>query len=122
MSLYESQSHQEIARQRHAQVIRNATIRYAAKPSYEPKEPARVEQQAQHAPRLRVALPAKPSGRLAQAFHGIAPALHRVEERQRVSGVPRRERELHLGLGDRELDSLAVVLDRDEVDTLLRDS
>ena len=44
MSLYESQSHQEIARQRHAQVIRNATIRYAAKPSYQPKEPARVEQ------------------------------------------------------------------------------
>ena len=44
MSLYESHSHQEIARQRHAQVIRNATIRYAAKPSYQPKEPARVEQ------------------------------------------------------------------------------
>jgi hypothetical protein len=44
MSLYESQSHQEIARQRHAQVIRNATIRYAAKPSYEPKQPAPVEQ------------------------------------------------------------------------------
>jgi hypothetical protein len=44
MSLYESHSHQEIARQRHAQVIRNATIRYAAKPSYEPKQTARVEQ------------------------------------------------------------------------------
>ena len=42
MSLYESQSHQEIARQRHAQSIRNATIRYAAKPSYEPKQPART--------------------------------------------------------------------------------
>ena len=42
MSLYESHSHQEIARQRHAQVIRNATIRYAAKPSYEPKQPART--------------------------------------------------------------------------------
>ncbi len=41
MSLYESNSHQEIARQRHAQAIRNATIRYAAKPSYEPKQPAR---------------------------------------------------------------------------------
>ena len=52
MSLYESQSHQEIARQRHAQVIRNATIRYAAKPSYEPKQqPARVEQR----PSLRLA-------------------------------------------------------------------
>ena len=52
MSLYESHSHQEIARQRHAQVIRNATIRYAAKPSYEPKkQPARVEQR----PSLRVA-------------------------------------------------------------------
>ena len=51
MSLYESHSHQEIARQRHAQVIRNATIRYAAKPSYEPKQPARVEPQ----PSMRVA-------------------------------------------------------------------
>ena len=51
MSLYESQSHQEIARQRHAQVIRNATIRYAAKPSYEPKQPARVEQR----PSMRLA-------------------------------------------------------------------
>ena len=43
MSLYERHSHQEIARQRHAQVIRNATIRYAAKPTYQPKETARVE-------------------------------------------------------------------------------
>ena len=51
MSLYESHSHQEIARQRHAQVIRNATIRYAAKPSYEPKQSAPVEQQ----PSLRLA-------------------------------------------------------------------
>jgi len=51
MSLYESQSHQEIARQRHAQLIRNAAIRYAAKPSYEPKQPARVEQR----PSLRLA-------------------------------------------------------------------
>ena len=51
MSLYESQSHQEIARQRHAQVIRNATIRYAAKPSYKPKEAARVEQR----PSMRLA-------------------------------------------------------------------
>jgi len=53
MSMYESQSHQEIARQRHAQVIRNATIRYAAKPSYEPKQPARVEQRQR--PRMRLA-------------------------------------------------------------------
>ncbi len=51
MSLYESNSHQEIARQRHAQLIRNATIRYAAKPSYEPKQPARVEQR----PSMRLA-------------------------------------------------------------------
>ena len=51
MSLYESQSHQEIARQRHAQVIRNATIRYAAKPSYEPKQPAHTAPR----PSMRVA-------------------------------------------------------------------
>ena len=51
MSMYDSHSHQEIARQRHAQMIRNATIRYAAKPSYEPKQPARVEQR----PSMRLA-------------------------------------------------------------------
>jgi len=51
MSLYESQSHQEIARQRHAQVIRNATIRYASKPSYESKQPAPVERR----PSMRLA-------------------------------------------------------------------
>jgi hypothetical protein len=62
MSLYESQSHQEIARQRHAQVIRNATIRYAAKPSYEPKRPARVE----HRPSMRFAF--------ASLFHRSLPA------------------------------------------------
>ena len=62
MSLYESHSHQEIARQRHAQVIRNATIRYAAKPSYEPKQPARVAQR----PSLRLAF--------ASLFHRSIPA------------------------------------------------
>jgi hypothetical protein len=62
MSLYESQSHQEIARQRHAQVIRNATIRYAAKPSFQPKEPARVV----HKPSMRLAF--------ASLFQRVLPA------------------------------------------------
>ena len=62
MSLYESHSHQEIARQRHAQLIRNATIRYAAKPSYEPKQPARIEQR----PSMRLAF--------ASLFQRIIPA------------------------------------------------
>jgi hypothetical protein len=62
MSLYESHSHQEIARQRHAQVIRNATIRYAAKPSYEPKQPAPIEQR----PSMRLAF--------ASLFQRVIPA------------------------------------------------
>lgn len=45
MSMYENLSHQEIARQHHAQLIQNATIRYAAKVSYEPKTPPTPEPQ-----------------------------------------------------------------------------